>query len=149
MTLRVLLADDHLLFRNALRMSLEASPGIEVVAEAANGRIAIDAVGQSQAEVVCMDINMPGLDGIEATRAILALYPGVKVIGLSAHTDPVRVADMFGAGALGYVSKGHAGQELPEAILRVSHGLIYLSPEVGVKDIDELMRYAGPDAGRA
>ncbi|MBT9505100.1 response regulator transcription factor [Rhodoferax sp.] len=149
MTLRVLLADDHLLFRSALRMSLEAIPGIEVVAEAANGRAAIDAVGLSRAEVVCMDINMPGLDGIEATSAILAVHPGVKVIGLSAHVDPVRVADMFRAGALGYVHKSHAGTELPEAILRVNQGLGYLSPELGVGDMDELMRYVGPAHGAA
>lgn len=149
MTLRVLLADDHLLFRTALRMSLEGSPGIEVVAEAVNGRTAIDAVGQCRADVVCMDINMPGLDGIEATRAILAVHPDVKVIGLSAHVDPVRVADMFRAGALGYVHKSNAGTELPQAILRVSQGLGYISPELGVSDLNELMGYSGPSSGAA
>ena len=87
-----------------------------------------------------MDINMPGLNGIEATRLIVAAHPQVRVIGLSAHADPVRVAEMFQAGALGYVLKGSAGQELPQAISRVRDRLAYISPELGFIDVAELMR---------
>ena len=142
MTLRVLLADDHELFRRALRMSLEGMPGIAIVAEADTGTQAIALASQAGVDVVCMDINMPGLNGIEATRAILATHPDVRVIGLSAHVDPVRVADMFRAGAMGYVDKGNAGVELPDAIVKAGQGLVYLSPVLGVANLDELMRYA-------
>lgn len=144
MKLRVLLADDHLLFRTALRMSLETLPDIDIVAEVDTGFAAVACVSQRGVDVVCMDINMPGLNGIEATRLIVAAHPQVRVIGLSAHADPVRVADMFRAGALGYVLKGSAGQELPQAIARVRDSLAYISPELGFIDVAELMRFAGP-----
>lgn len=144
MTLRILLADDHQLFRRALRMSLETLPGIEIVAEAETGSQAVVFAGQAGIDIVCMDINMPDLDGIEATQAILATHPEVKVIGMSAHADPIRVGDMFRAGAMGYVDKSSAGVELPDAIVKVGQGQIYLSAALGVLDMEELMLYGGP-----
>ena len=116
MTARILLADDHAMVREALRMLLERAAGIDVVAEVANGLAVLDAVSQTQPDVVCMDINMPGMNGIEATRQLLAAHPGLKVIGLSAHADEERIAAMIAAGAVGYVVKSNAGTELLEMI---------------------------------
>lgn len=142
MMLRVMLADDHAVFREALRMYLELAPDMEVVAEASDGRNVLQSVDQARPDVVCMDLNMPGLDGIETTRQLLIIQPNAKVIGLSASVDLVRVAEMFSAGALGYVLKGSAGEELLAAIRSVSNNQSYLSPELGLKDVAELARYA-------
>lgn len=120
MKLLVLLAEDHPLMRAALRMVLEAAPDIEVVAEVANGGDILDAVGRLGPDVVCMDINMPGLNGIEATRQLLARHAKVKVIGLSVHADAAVVAEMLGAGAAAYVVKSNAASELLPAIRGVS-----------------------------
>lgn len=142
MKLRVMLADDHAGFREALRMWLELAPDIEVVAEAADGYSVLQDIGQARPDVVCMDLNMPGLDGVDTTRQLLRMQPGVKVIGLSAAVDLSRVAEMFSAGALGYCVKGCAGVELLAAIRMVSRGQNYLSPELGLKDAVELAQHA-------
>ena len=142
MKLRVMLADDHAGFREALRMWLELAPDIEVVAEAADGYSVLQVIGQAKPDVVCMDLNMPGLDGIDTTRQLQSLQPGVKVIGLSAAVELSRVAEIFSAGALGYCVKGCASVELLAAIRMVSRGQNYLSPELGLKDALELAQYA-------
>lgn len=141
MTYRVLLADDHDLFRQALRQTLEAVSDIEVVAEAVNGLAAIESARVVLPDVVCMDVNMPGLDGIDATLRLLDVQPAVKVIGLSAHFDLRLVARMIGAGAHGYVIKHSAGVELVLAIHTVTQHQTYLSPELGVTSTAELARY--------
>lgn len=138
MTLRVMLADDHTLFREALRMVLELEPDIEVVAEAENGHRVLECIDQARPDVVCMDLNMPGLNGVETTRRVLSLHPQVKVIGLSAHVDRDRVAEMFRAGALGYVVKGSAGVELLAAIREVSLSRNYFSAELGIRGVADL-----------
>lgn len=142
MKLRVMLADDHAVFREALRMYLELAPDMEVVAEASDGHSVLRSVSQARPDVVCMDLNMPGLNGIETTHQLLRIQPNVRVIGLSASVDLVRVAEMFSAGALGYVLKGSAGAELLAAIRTVSRKQTYLSAELGLKDAAELARYA-------
>ncbi len=142
MKVRVMLADDHAVFREALRMYLDLAPDIEVVAEATDGRNVLQSVDRARPDVVCMDLNMPGLSGIETTRQLLIIQPNAKVIGLSASVDLVRVAEMFSAGALGYVLKGSAGEELLAAIRSVSNNQSYLSPELGLKDVAELARHA-------
>lgn len=142
MKLRVMLVDDHAVFREALRMYLELARDIEVVAEASDGHSVLRSVDQARPDVVCMDLNMPGLSGIETTRQLLIIQPNAKVIGLSASVDLVRVAEMFSAGALGYVLKGSAGEELLAAIRSVSNNQSYLNPELGLKDVAELARYA-------
>jgi DNA-binding NarL/FixJ family response regulator len=141
MTLRVLLADDHALFREALRMVLELTPDIEVVAEVESGLQVLEAVDRSHPDVVCMDVNMPGLDGVEATRQLQSVYPAVKVIGLSAHVDLPRVAAMCHAGAMGYVVKGRAGAELPDAIRQAALHLNYFSAELRINNIAELSQH--------
>lgn len=126
MTLRIVLADDHQMFRHALRALLEKEPQFEVVAEAASGDELLRIVDGRQVEVVCMDIGMPGMNGIEATRRLLAMRPGLKVIGLSAFADRQFVLDMLNAGASGYVTKAEAGDELLRAIHNVQIGRTYL-----------------------
>ena len=138
MKMRIVLADDHALFREALRLVLESDPEVEVVAEADNGHRVLACLDQVQADIVCMDINMPGLNGIETTRALLQRQPDVKVIGLSADPDLFRVAEMCAAGASGYVCKADAGTELLTALRTVSQNRHFFSAALGVCGLDDL-----------
>jgi two-component system NarL family response regulator len=126
---RVLLADDHQLFREALRSLLEKDPELEVVAETGDGIDVIRLTRETSPDIVCMDVNMPGLNGIETTRQVKATWPGVKVIALSAYCDQRYVLDMINAGALAYVTKAAAGVELLRAIESVSGNRSYLCPD--------------------
>lgn len=130
MQTRVLLVDDHQLFRHALRTMLEKQPDLAVVGEAGDGMEMLKLVADIEVDVVCMDIGMPHMYGIEATRRLLALKPAVKVIGLSAFTDRDYVVDMVKAGAAGYVTKSETGEELLRAIQCVRLNKKYLCPEV-------------------
>jgi DNA-binding NarL/FixJ family response regulator len=134
MTTRILLADDHVLFRDALRMTMANMPGIEVVGEASNGDQVLSLVAQTRADIVCMDINMPTLNGIEATRQLMLLYPKLKIIGLSSHVDMHMITKMMESGAMAYVEKSDAGRELLPAILAVSRNKLYLSPNLSLND---------------
>jgi len=116
MGLRVALIDDHQPFRERLRIMLEEDPNIEIVAEAGSGQEILDLAPTVEMDAACMDISMPGMNGIEATRQLLALKPGVRVIGLSAYADPHYVEAMLDAGAVGYFTKGEAGEGLLKAI---------------------------------
>ncbi len=116
MKLKVLLADDHVYFLDALRMVLELEPDIEVVAQVCSGTHVLQAAQKANPDVVCMDINMPGMSGVEATRMLLAHLPELKVIGLSGHDDPHQIAEMAAAGAVGYVIKCRAADEVANAI---------------------------------
>jgi DNA-binding NarL/FixJ family response regulator len=131
MKLRVLLADDSAMIREILRMILEMAPDIDVVGEVGNGRDVLIAVDKTSPDVVCMDINMPGMNGIEATQQLLAVHPNVKVIGLSVHTDHAQVADIIAAGARGYVVKEDAGSEMLSAIRAVCRCQTYFSRSLG------------------
>jgi DNA-binding NarL/FixJ family response regulator len=140
MTLRILLADDHLMFRRAIRMVLQTEPDIDIVAEANNGLEALQLAGDELFDVVCMDINMPVLDGIETTRQLLAAHPKIKVIGLSGHVDPLLISRMINAGAQAYVDKSCAGSELLTAIRTVTNNGFFLSPVLGKRSTAELMQ---------
>jgi two-component system NarL family response regulator len=126
---RVLLADDHQLFREALRSLLEKDPELEVVAETGDGIDVIRLTRETSPDIVCMDVNMPGLNGIETTRQVKATWPDVKIIALSAYCDQRYVLDMINAGALAYVTKAAAGVELLRAIESVSGNRSYLCPD--------------------
>lgn len=129
MKIRVLLADDHKMFRHGLKLILENDPDIEVVGEADDGTQALALSGNTSPDVVCMDISMPGMDGLEATRRLLSNSPASHVIGLSAHADTYRVMGMMNAGAYGFVTKSEASGEILQAIHEVHHtGKKYLSP---------------------
>ncbi len=135
--IKVVLADDHQIVRHGLRSLLSAEPDIEVVGEADNGRAVIRLVQELSPQVVIMDISMPDLNGIEATRQILSDFSGVKVIALSMHSDSLFVLNMFKAGASGYLLKDCALEELVKAVRTVMNRKIYLSPSISdivVKD---------------
>jgi DNA-binding NarL/FixJ family response regulator len=122
MTIRVLLADDHKIVRDGLRALIECCDDMEVVAEAENGREALQMARKQQPDIVIMDISMPELNGIDAARQILAAVKGVKVIGLSMHSDRCFVDEMLRAGASGYLLKDRAADELINCIYAVRAG---------------------------
>ena len=124
--LRVMIVDDHRIFRQALARSLADHPDILVIAEAGDGIEALARAATAAPEVVCMDISMPRMNGIEATRQLLAQQPLVKIIGLSAYSEQRLVLDMVQAGAAGYINKADAAVELPAAIRMVCAGRRYL-----------------------
>lgn len=130
MSLRIVLADDHRMFRHALRALLAREPGLEVIAEAASGEEVLAIAAAQPVDLVCMDIAMPGMNGIEATRRLLAANPDIGVIGLSAFADRQFVIDLLDAGARGYITKAEAGDELLRAIHTVREGRTYLCPDV-------------------
>ena len=130
MSLKVLIADDHGIIRQGLRSLLEKQEDMEVVAEANDGREAFDLVRECEPDIVIMDITMPNLNGIEATRKIVGDFPGTKVIALSMHSNRRFVAGMLKAGASGYVLKDCLFDELANVIRTVSGGGIYLSPSI-------------------
>ena len=130
MSLRIVLADDHRMFRHALRALLAREPGLEVIAEAASGEEVLAIAAAQPVDLVCMDIAMPGMNGIDATRRLLAAHPQIGVIGLSAFADRQFVIDLLDAGARGYITKAEAGDELLRAIHTVREGRTYLCPDV-------------------
>ena len=130
MSIKVLLVDDHAIIREGLRSLLEKQPELEVIADTDDGRRAIELVRELLPNIVIMDISMPGLNGIEATRQITSEFPNVKVIALSIHSKRRFVADMLGAGATGYILKECLFDELVQAIKAVSAGGRYLSPRI-------------------
>jgi DNA-binding NarL/FixJ family response regulator len=125
----VLLAEDHEIVREGLRALLELG-GFDVVGEASNGREAVELVDQLRPAVVVMDIAMPGLNGFEATRQILLLAPGTRVLVLSAHSDDEYVKHMAAVGAAGYVVKQNSGQVLVRAVREIASGRSYFSPSI-------------------
>jgi DNA-binding NarL/FixJ family response regulator len=147
--LNVLIADDHRIFRQGLRALLEKEHDLRVVAEADNGRDAIEAIENNALDLAIMDVAMPGLNGIEATRKILSQKPGLRVIGLSMHTDRRFVSEMLKAGAVGFVSKDSAFEELVQAIRTVLSGKVYLSPVAAGVVVDDYLRRSGPGEATA
>jgi two-component system response regulator NreC len=133
MKISIVVADDHQIVRQGLRTLLAAEPDMEVVAEADNGRQTLQLVKDLSPQVVIMDISMPDLNGIEATRQLLAEFPGIKVIALSMHSDSLFVFNMLKAGASGYLLKDCALEQLVTAIRTVMAQRTYLSP--GISDI--------------
>jgi two-component system response regulator NreC len=126
---RVLICDDHELFRDGLRAILRAEPGVEVVGEARNGREAVESALKLRPDAVLMDMEMPQLSGLEATRRIRQADPGVHVLILTMYGEEELVAQCMHAGAAGYVLKDVPAAQLVYAIQVVSRGGRYLSPE--------------------
>ena len=137
MSVKIILADDHRIMREGLRALLEKEAGIEVIAEADNGRTTVELSRELNPDVVVIDIGMPDLNGIDATRQIVSESPAVKVIALSMHSDRKFVREMLSAGASGYLLKDSAFEELGTALSTVINNQTYLSPKIAdtvVKD---------------
>lgn len=130
MTIKILLVDDHRIMRDGLSALLKNEPDMEVVAESDNGREAVEMSRKLKPTVVVMDMSMPGLNGAEATRQILALCDDVKVLALSMHADKRFIIGALSAGASGYVLKDCAFEDLVRAIRTVAMNRTYLSPNV-------------------
>jgi two-component system response regulator NreC len=129
-SIRILLADDHKIIRDGLRSLLAKQHDMEVIAEAEDGRTAVQLARELLPTVIVMDIAMPDLNGVEATRQVLEINPGMKVVALSMQSDGPVVRRMFQAGAAGYLLKDCAFEELVKAIRTVLNGRTYLSPDI-------------------
>lgn len=140
--IRVLLAEDHTIVRKGLRALLDDEAGIEVIGEAQDGREAVRMVAQLHPDVVLMDISMPGLNGLEATRQIKTQFPDARVLVLTRHTNKEYVYQILRAGASGYTVKQAAPAELVLAIQAVYRGDTFLSPSVSGQVIDEYIQRA-------
>jgi len=140
--IRILLADDHAVVRQGFKMILDAQPDMEIVGEAANGRQAVDLAEQLRPDVVVMDVAMPELNGIEATRRLASSVPHVRVVALSMHKDSVYVREILRAGARGYLLKDSGAADLVAAIHAVASGESYLSPSVSNAVLDDYRRHA-------
>jgi len=146
-TIQVLLVDDHKLVRAGIRSLLEKLSAIEVVAEAGDGLEALLQVAEHHPQVVLMDIAMPNLNGLEATRRMSTEFPEVPVIILSIYSDEEHVYQALRAGAAGYLLKGAAIEELELAIRAVAHGETYLSPPISRPVIMEYVRRTNAGQG--
>jgi two-component system response regulator NreC len=137
MTTRLLLVDDHIVVRLGLRMLLENEEDLEIAGEAASASEALNMIGRIKPDVVLMDIGLPDLSGIEATRQIKQLFPEIAVVALTIHEDEEYFFKMLEAGASGYVPKRAAPDELITAIRAAAEGEVYLYPSLAkllVKD---------------
>lgn len=139
-TIRLMLVDDHDIVRAGLKTFLETQEGMLVVAEADSGEAALRSVQQAQPQVIIMDITMPGMDGLEATRRLKESYPECKVLALTVHADQQYFFEMLAAGAVGYVTKQAATEELVAAVRAVAHGHVYLQPALAVWLLDDYRR---------
>ncbi len=126
----ILVADGHESVRGALRKFIAGEPGLEIVGEAVDGRTAVDLAQKLGPDIVIIDVIMPGLDGINATRQIVEEQPGIKVLAFSVHADRPFVNAMFHAGASGYQVKGRNLTELTGAIRDLANDQKYVSPEI-------------------
>lgn len=139
--IRILLADDHTVVRSGFRMILSAQPDLEVVGEAATGRGAVESVATLRPDVIVMDVSMPELNGIEATRRIAELAPRTRVLALSMHKDAVYVREILRAGAKGYLLKDSGESDLLQAVRAVSRGEGFLSPGVADAVLDDYRKH--------
>ncbi len=144
-SIRVVLADDHTIVRKGLRSLLDAERDVDVIGEAGDGTEAIALVEQLKPHIVVMDIGMPVLNGLEATRRIIKKHPDTKVLILTMHTNEEYVFEILRAGASGYIIKKAAPTELVAAIRAVKKGESFLSPSISRKVIDEYVQRAGEE----
>ncbi len=138
MTIKVLLADDHTILRMALRALLARETDIKVVADVERAADVVRVTAELKPDVVVMDIGMPDMSGIEATRELLSVHPEVKVLALSTYLERSLIAQMLAAGAKGYVVKSTHGDELLRGIREVAENRVYLCPEVAAVMIDSM-----------
>lgn len=143
-TVRILIVDDQRLMREGLRTLLELEPGFQIAGEAEDGLDALEKYAALQPDVVLMDIRMPNLDGVEATRRLRLRWPEARIIILTTFDDDAFVFDGLRAGALGYLLKDVSGEELAEAIRKVASGGALIEPSIARKVLAEFARLAEP-----
>jgi DNA-binding NarL/FixJ family response regulator len=139
--IRILLADDHAMVRQGFRLILSSQPDMEIIGEVGNGREALEAVEKLHPDVVVMDVAMPELNGIEATRRITAAFPRTRILALSMHKDSVYVREILRAGARGYLLKDSIDSDLLAAVRAVAKGEGYLSPAVSDAVLSDYRRH--------
>jgi DNA-binding NarL/FixJ family response regulator len=139
--IRILLADDHAVVRQGFKMILAEQPDMEVSGEAANGREAVELAEKIKPDVVVMDVAMPELNGIEATRRLASSTPHTRVLALSMHKDSVYVREILRAGARGYLLKDSPAQDMLAAVRAVAGGEGYISPAVSSAVLDDYRRH--------
>jgi DNA-binding NarL/FixJ family response regulator len=139
MALKIIVADDHTLLREALCNKLNNNPDLEVTAQADNGRNAVELAKKHVPDVIIMDVSMPDMNGIEASRRISENSPNIKIIALSMHSEQKFVINMLKAGASGYLNKACRFEELIEAINVVTSGEIYLDRSIGTKIVKDYL----------
>jgi len=138
--IRLMIVDDQKLMREGLRTLLELEGGFEIVAEAGDGQAALDAYAELQPDVVLMDIRMPGMDGVEATRRLHEKWSNARVIILTTFNDDAYVFEALRVGALGYLLKDLSGHELANAVQTVANGGVLIDPSVARKVVAEFAR---------
>jgi two-component system, NarL family, response regulator NreC len=138
--IRILLADDHTIIRSGLRLLLEQQPDFKVVAEAADGREAVELVSRHHPEIAVLDIGMPQLNGIEATQQIVSREPRTQVVILSMHSDEGYVLRALKVGARGYILKNSADADLIRAVRTVSEGKSFFSPVISKMLLEDYIR---------
>jgi DNA-binding NarL/FixJ family response regulator len=143
MTIRLLLVDDQALFREGLRILLSVHGDLEVAGEAANGKEAVELTAELKPDVILMDLRMPVLDGVEATRLVRQEHPQTAVIVLTTFDDDENVFEALRAGAAGYLLKDVSSEKLVEAIRAAAQGESFLQPSVAAKVIAEFTRISG------
>ena len=146
--IRIMLVDDHQVIRTGLKSFLQTQPDLEVVAEASNGQEAITLALETRPDIIIMDISMPEMDGLEATRRLKEQWPQVTVLALTVHEDKFYFMKMLEAGASGYLTKQAASDELVQAIHTVANGHIYLQPALArwlLEDYQHLIESPSPE----
>ena len=138
--IRLLIADDHVIIRNGLKLMLSKNPKFKIVAEVSSGQEAIDYIdnNSNDIDVILMDIDMPGVNGIEATKTITKNHPNVKILALSMHDEEVYITSMIDAGATGYILKQADVYEISQAIESTAIGKKFYSNEVSITIINSL-----------
>ena len=145
MSTRIILADDHAILRHGLSKLIQQQEDMEVIAQSGDGHSTFDLVRELSPDIVVMDIGMPDLNGIDATRQIIKDYPKVKIIGLSMHSGKKFISEMLKAGASGYLLKDCAFEELITAIKTVLEGKTYLSPSITDVIVENYVRPSGQE----
>lgn len=146
--IRLMLVDDHQVIRTGLKSFLQTQPDFEVVAEAGNGREAVNFALETRPDIIIMDISMPEMDGLEATRRLREKWPQVIVLALTVHEDKFYFMKMLEAGASGYLTKQAASDDLVQAIHTVAKGNIYLQPALArwlLEDYQHMIESPSPE----
>jgi len=145
-TIRLIIIDDHTLLRQTWSLALDADPRFSVIGESGNAEQAIELCGKLRPDIVLLDINLPGMSGIEAVPMIRKYAPGTKIIGVSLHTQPIYAKRMMQSGASGYITKSSSREEMMRALLEVHDGRKYICKEIKTI-LSEALLTADPEPG--